>query len=211
MNMFSRFLLFSSVVLVATQSCSAINILEKVINIRTSPKDDTKDVARGFAFSEGPETNETVYFATFPVPKEKRLFFCICHKNGITDFEVTNIMTTALTLPITDKISLKLSLSPEVELFKQLIIALTRKDKKALLQLAEKNTIKKIEDCIIIATQCEGIIVPLPSDTDAFNNLVETEAQLKSPVFIDGVMDFASPELLEELAQAWAAAAQDQN
>lgn len=211
MNIFSRSFLFSCIFVVANQAFGGITILEKIIDLGTSPKDQTKYVTQGFAFTEGPETDQTIYLATFPLPQEKKLFFCICHKKGIAEFNVTNILTATTTLQITNNISLKLSFSPEVELFKQLIIALTRKDKKALQQLAEKNTIQKIEDCIIMAAQCEGIIVPLPKDADALNKLMDSEAELKSPVIVDGIMDFASPEMLEELAQALAAAAQQQN
>ena len=129
MNIVSRFFLFSCI-LAATQTVCGLTILEKTIDLGTSHKDQKKYIIQGFAFSQGPETDDTVYMATFNFPKTKQILFCLCLKSSIVQCDVTNVITVPADIPLTDTINLKINLSPEVELFKQLIIALTRKDKQ---------------------------------------------------------------------------------
>ena len=219
--MISRSLLISCLSSVLAYA-APITILEKQLALGKDPKTQKTLMAKGYSFTEGDskESVTTRWVTVFPY--ENELIFYTT-QNGIEDcFPVTNIITTQPSFdvpvdpsaqnPIMAKqpvktaepalglASMHVTIAPDVQLFKELLILIAKGNVKALTALINKHTLKTVEETIDKALSSQGECFISCDDLNALESLMQTKTPITKPVTLTGQLIFAPlQELLEQV------------
>jgi hypothetical protein len=200
-----------------TMFISAVTILEKQLNIGRDPKTEKILQARGFAFVEGSSaTPDTHWICVYPYEKE---IYVYSEKNDRRNaFPISALISTKTAFDIiidpTTKqqaaaqdiragkpmITLHLTLDPQVQIFKNLVILMAKNDRNGLLTLINEHSLTTINQVIEKAVECQGECAPEPDDIEALAKTLQQDSGLNASVSFTGkVIFFSIAELAQEV------------
>ena len=98
------------------------------------------------------------------------------------------------------------TISPDVQLFKELLILIAKGNIKALTAFINKHTLKTIEETIEKALESQGTCFISCDDQDALDALMQTKKPVTKPIAFTGKLIFVPMQelleaALEEVAQ----------
>ncbi len=222
MNIASRFFLITCLGTL-TNYAAAVTILEKQLELGKDPKTQKFLMAKAYSFVDeaSKETTDTRWITVFPYENEL-LFFST--QKGLNDcFPVTSIISTQPTFdvdidptaqePIQDPknkttkkspsmVTMHISIAPDVQLFKDLVILIAKGNTKALSSLINKHTLKNIEQAIDSALDCQGTCIITCDDQESLDILMESKKPATKPMSFTGMLVFVPMQELLEAALA---------
>lgn len=180
----------------------SIAILAKDIEIGVNPVTGKKCIAKGYAFVDKTkaksDSNSVWYSVIRDTKNEKDLLFVVFNGADAISFPVTEFITKMqskvaffdpknpqlLIEKPNDKekgslIQIKILVDQEVQLFKDLIIALAQRNTQAIENLLKKYELDQVLRCIENATICQGLCTVTWEDPQLLNDLLEGKAESK--------------------------------
>ena len=220
MNTVPRFLLMSCFWSLAIFA-APVTITEKQLELGKDPKTQKILMIKAYSFTEGTakETSDTRWLAVFPYESEL-VFFAT--KGGLDDcFPVTNIISTQPSFkvdidpteqnPIIDPqqtkadgqkssmVSMHVTISQDLQLFKDLLIFIAKGNVKALTSLVNKHTLKRVEETVEKALDSQGACFIQCDDPYAFESIMQAKNPITAPVVLTGQLKFVPmQEILEQ-------------
>lgn len=220
MNMLSRSLLISCIGL-TTAYINATTVLEKQVDLGKDPKTNKTIVVKAYSLVEdnAKETADSRWIAVLPDGKEL-IFFTT--KHNLNDaFVITPIISYQQSFdtyidptaenPILDPqqaisanqknsmATMHVTMSPDVQLFKDLAILLAQGNVKGLTTFVNKYGINRIEETITKALDCQGVCFIAPDDPEKLDSLLQTKQPILEPTTLTGKISFIPKEVIEEL------------
>lgn len=205
-----------------TSLTQAISVLVKDINLGEDPATKKILMVKAYAFVEGrAETANTRWLGI--IAYEKELFMYSIHNNKTRVTPISQVVTTQpsfdiLLDPVTGKewsdeqhkehshfpITLHVTLAPEIQIFKELIILMAQNNTKALTSLVDKHSFAKINEIIDSAIESQAAFLPKCDDNKTLASILQKKQALVKPVTLTGQVTFFtvdefSKEIIEGL------------
>lgn len=222
MNIMSRSFLISCL-LIITANAAPIKILEKQVDLGKDPKTQKTQMLKFFRFTEGTttETADTRWFAV--LPDENELVFLSLQNDSVDFFPVTRIISTQPSFvveidPTTQDLfvdpqeakaagrkpsmgTMQVTISPELQLFKEIIILIAKNNVKALENLANKRTLSIIEDAIQKALDCKGECLLQCDDPETLESIMQTKSPISKPIVLKGQVNFVPKQAMLKMQE----------
>lgn len=226
MKMILRLFIVSCACFCAVHAADTVKVLQKTITF-SDAKTRQKLSIEAFAFVNGneKETANTRWYSTFPC--ENVLAFYWTQQDLADFFAVNHLITNNSSVTIeydlaangaikivepgqkaTSLLTMQATISPEVQIFKELVILLGKKDKNGLQAFVAKHSIEKIENITSMAIIALAGVIPVPDDLENFSKILEGKVKITKPTQITGKYIFVPAEIMLALHEA---AAQEQN
>lgn len=242
MNTLLRLCLISCASFCSIQAIDSIRVLEKDINLGNDPKTNNKIVIKAFAFLKNNEKEEeTRWYGVFPYAKEL-VFYCSISDQSFV-LPVNDVVTakdsTIVEYNLNDKtfdakivkpgtkatslFTMKLTLTPEPQLFQEFVILLAKADKAALQAFVSKNSVEKVIEAAdnAIATwvtifkmsqgEAQGTLLIVADDKDTFDKIKNGTTKLSKPLQLTGKYVFLPADAVVEAMLAEEAQQQEVN
>jgi len=240
MNTLSRSLLIPCLWSIAAYA-APIKILEKQVDLGKDPKTQKTLLVKFYSFAQdgAVETANTRWFSV--IPQENELVFLSLENDAVDFFPVTRIISTQPSFavdidptaqnPFIDQKEAKaarlkpsmatmhVTISPELQLFKEIIILIAKNNVKALATLVNKRTLSIVEDTIQKALDCKGECFLQCDDPATFESIMTSADPITKPIALKGQVTFIPKEailkmqemILEEALQELAKEGQKNN
>lgn len=220
MNTFLRSCIIACASFGALYAADTVKVLEKEINLGKDPKTNDKLVIKAFTFLKNneKENQDTRWYAVFPYEKEL-VFYCT--QGGQSDVFSVNAVVTATETSVvefdladkefrpktvesgkkaTSLFTMKLTLSAEIQIYKEFVILLAKADKKALQSFVNKHSIEAIEEISNNAILSRGELLIAADDKETCEKIREGKIKLSKPMQMTGKYVFLpAREVIEAL------------
>lgn len=215
MNSFLRLLVIFCMCCCSLHLLGAIKVVEKEVNLGEELEVAVwkKVKINAFAFLKDNEevAEETIWYGVFPFQEE--FIFYLGKKGQALVCPVNMVLTTAATTTIefdkemqpkivdkdkkaTSLLTMQISFSPEVKLFKEFVILIVNGDKKALQTFVTKHTTEAIISVALKAQVTlllnQGNLSMIMDDNVKFENIINGKIHIEKPTQLTGKFVFIS-------------------
>jgi hypothetical protein len=224
-NKFLRTVIISCACFCTAQATTQAIVLQKEVLLKT----DTKIKIRAFALVNKGQlpTQDTCWYSVFPIEGQlafyceqggEKVLFPVTHVIQITDptiieFDLSDKeLKSAIVEPgkkVSSLLTMKISFSPEIQIFKELVILLGKADKSNLEAYINNHSAEIIEEILCNAIINQGDFAIIADDKEACENIREGKLKISKPTQLTGKYVFIPAQ--EVLAALMAAEEAQQN